>query len=755
MNAQPFDWMNPTQEYDRIYEQRASRLAQIRANPETLTPLRTYYAANPIEFICDWGNTSDPRNKNKGIAIETPFVLFEKQRELLQFIEARMRNREPGLVEKSRDCGASWLICCYAATICLLNPNLVIGIGSRTESKLDRLGDPDSLFWKIKFFLKNLPPEFLGSWNESRHAQHLRIQFPDSGSSVVGESGDAIGRGGRSTAYFLDESAFIERPQLIEASLASNTDCRIDVSTPNGRTNSFATKRHSGRIPVFTFRWLDDPRKNFPGSTWYQRQVETLDPVTLAQEVDLSYDASTEGILISAAWIHAAIDAHRKLGIEVTGGKYASLDVADEGKDRNCFAGRHGILLKHLQSWSGRGSDIFQTVVKTINLCDEHDYPGFDFDSDGLGAGCRGDAVQVNAKRREAGKSEIEASPFRGSAAVFDPDGSLVEGRTNKDYFQNLKAQSYWALHLRFRATYRAVVEGMPYNPDEIISLDPGLEELNSLVVELSQPTFEKSAVGKILINKTPDGAASPNLADAVMIAYCPFRAGAFFAAPAPAAGNAIKVREMPSLMDNVFAVVSFLQDSAGVVYCASNPPGDDGTRGPPFHVLDWDLVELGSDIETWMLGIVRRLDELFRVVSGFAASGMPFGTKQIYFDDPVGTYTAFLFQRGIQAASLDRDFKDQLPPVVERFGNAKPYVNVGLAVIDRPAYEREVAFRGAKRNFLRELLSQAAVTESNPLALAFSTAVLMVFMGEPAVALPVDAEESALLQEIGLFGLT
>ena len=41
-------------------------------------------------------------------------------------------------------------------------------------------------------------------------------------------------------------------------------------------------------------------------------------------------------------------------------------------------------------------------------------------------------------------------------------------------------------------------------------------------------------------------------------------------------------------------------------------------------------------------------------------------------------------------------------------------------------------------------------MTESNPLALAFSTAVLMAFMGEPAVTLPVDSEESALLQEIG-----
>lgn len=70
------------------------------------------------------------------------------------------------------------------------------------------------------------------------------------------------------------------------------------------------------------------------------------------------------------------------------------------------------------------------------------------------------------------------------------------------------------ALRLRFQATYRAVVEGMPYDPDSIISIDPGLPELNSLLAEISQPTYSINRVGKILVDKTPEGGASPNLAD-------------------------------------------------------------------------------------------------------------------------------------------------------------------------------------------------------------------------------------------------
>jgi hypothetical protein len=41
--------------------------------------------------------------------------------------------------------------------------------------------------------------------------------------------------------------------------------------------------------------------------------------------------------------------------------------------------------------------------------------------------------------------------------------------------------------------------------------------------MELSQPTYSINSVGKILIDKAPAGMRSPNLADAVMIAFQPW----------------------------------------------------------------------------------------------------------------------------------------------------------------------------------------------------------------------------------------
>ncbi|EDF5960184.1 TerL protein, partial [Salmonella enterica subsp. enterica serovar Lubbock] len=64
--------------------------------------------------------------------------------------------------------------------------------------------------------------------------------------------------------------------------------------------------------------------------------------------------------------------------------------------------------------------------------------------------------------------------------------------------------------------------KGMEYDPDEIISISSTMENKDRLLMELSQPTWSKNAVGKILVDKQPDGTKSPNLADSVMIAYAP-----------------------------------------------------------------------------------------------------------------------------------------------------------------------------------------------------------------------------------------
>ena len=521
-----FDWKNP--DYGAVYVDRMRRLANLRAKPELLPLLKLHYRDNVADFINDWGVTIDPRNAEVDQPVMVPFLLFPRQREWVDWLIERWRSREPGVSDKSRDFGLSWLAVSAAATLCLFRDDMTIGFGSRKEEYVDKGGAPKSLFWKARQFIAHLPVEFNGGWQSRRDSAHMRLSFPTTGSVMVGEAGDNIGRGDRAGIYFTDEEAFFERPQLIEASLSQTTNCRISISTPNGMANPFAEKRHSGKISVFTCHWRDDPRKD---EAWYVKQCAELDPVTIAQEIDLNYAASIEGLLLPSEWIQAMMDAHIKLGIAPTGRRRGAFDVADEGKDRNAFGSAVDFLVDNLDEWSGKGSDIFASTEKVFDLCDEWMIEeGFLYDADGLGADVRGNARVINARRKEKQIVQIDVQAFRGSAEVFNKRGQDVPGRFNEDFFRNRKAQSWWNVRRRAYKTYRAVVHGDAYDVSEIIAIDTealkrpsptapyGL--LGKLTTELSQPLYRKDEGGKIIVEKTPDGMKSPNLADVIMILF-------------------------------------------------------------------------------------------------------------------------------------------------------------------------------------------------------------------------------------------
>lgn len=512
-----FDWKNP--DYLTVFQHRAIRLMDLRQNPERFVPLDKWYAQHPAQMITDWGCTYDPRNLERGLPAIIPFILFPKQIDWIDWVLDRWHSSEPGLTEKSRDCGVSWLAMCLSAELCRHNQAMSIGVGSSKADKVDRTDDPDCLLFKARFYLKHIPTEFSRGWNADQHSAYMRVTVPKTGSGITGEAGDQIGRGGRKAMYFVDEAAHLERPQTIESSLLSNTNCRIDMSSVAGMGNPFARKRHQGKVKYFTFHWRDDPRK---GVEWYEHIKATTDAVSLAQDVDINYMASVGGQVIPSEYVQAAVGAFERLGLRPTGLKYAGFDPADEGEALNALAMRHGSVLFALKQWSGAGSDLYASTVTAINYCDEYGLSGMDYDADGLGAGVRGDAIRINQARVDAGLRRIFDSPFRGSGKVDSPNSELVAERKNEDFFLNLKAQSWWALRLRFEATYRAIVKGMEIDPDTMISIDPNIENLGQLLVELSQPTYKKTENGKLVVQKMPDGSASPNLADAVMIAYNP-----------------------------------------------------------------------------------------------------------------------------------------------------------------------------------------------------------------------------------------
>lgn len=517
-----FDWKSP--DYTPIYIERARRLAALRNDPKLLKGVKRWYAEHPVDFINDWALTVDPRVKGRSPVM--PFLLFPRQIEAIEWIDGLYARGEPGVMVKSRDVGASWIAMAWGVTKCLFMSDFMVGVGSAKEDKIDRSGDPDTLFYKARMFLQWIPVEFRAGWTLDRHSAHMRLAFPETNSSLTGEAGDNIGRGGRKSVYFVDEAAHVERPMLIDASLAATTECRIDMSSVNTMANSFAERAHSiDPKQRFDFSWRDDPRKD---QEWYEKKKRDLDPVIVAQEIDCNFNASADNVVIPSHLVQAAIGLHLRLGINMRGQRKTSLDIADQGRDKCAVASRDGNILDFIKSWSGANMDIAESVAKAVAITEEMGGRELVYDADGMGANVRGDVRVMKEIRKEKNPrsfSTVRVLPFRGSGEVLNPNKTARRSEVkNEDMFQNAKAQAWWHLYTMFAESDKAN-RGLPYDSDLVISIDPQCPELSRLTAELSQPQWKWMSTGKRLVDKTPDGALSPNLADGVMMVFAPRKA--------------------------------------------------------------------------------------------------------------------------------------------------------------------------------------------------------------------------------------
>jgi phage terminase large subunit len=502
--------------------------------------LKAYYARDGetlADFINAWGYTIDPRLVSEGKNPVLAFSLFPKQREMIRWLIGCWVDNKPGVVVKSRDVGASWVAMALLASLCIFRNGFAAGIGSAVEIKIDRTGDPDTLFYKVRSFLEHLPAEFNAGFSVDKCSADKRVSFPLSGSSITGEAGDQAGRGGRKAIFIVDESAHFEHPKIIDKNLSANTKCRIDMSSVNGMANSFYTRAHNPAIRRFDFTWRDDPRKD---QAWYDQQCAELDEVTVRQEIDCDFRASLEGVCIPREWADACVDIDKFLGIECDSGALrAALDVADRGIDLNAFVVVKGRRVLFAEQWSGKSSDTGYSVQRAMKLAEEHGLTAFDYDADGMGgAAVHSDARLINEARSEKQAALVKPTPgeyfahgtigthpYRGSEAVIRPE-IIVPGtkRKAKDLFYNRKAQTWYEGRLACYNAWQAR-RGKPYDASRVLCIPSDLQHRDLILGQLSQATIKETLTGKIQIEKNPDDVGSPDLADALLMAIAPRKA--------------------------------------------------------------------------------------------------------------------------------------------------------------------------------------------------------------------------------------
>ena len=283
--------------------------------------------------------------------------------------------------------------------------------------------------------------------------------------------------------------------------------------------------------------YTDNPR--FP--------PELLDDMELMKEADPDlYEhvylgepvANSDLAIIPPKWIAAAVDIHKFLGIEPSGGKKVGFDVADEGADFNATANVHGWIVTGLNEWKDR--DPNSAAATVWNNAIEFGADEIFYDSIGVGAGAKGEFRQLVAKLEYSSVVPPSITPFAANAGVINPDEPYDEGhivqtvsgvkhsyRTNADMFTNLKAQAYWAIRDRCYNAWKAR-NGKDYDAENLISFDSELipeKVLSKMKGEASQPRREYMN-GKLRVEPkdrmSKRGVASPNILEAVVMAFAP-----------------------------------------------------------------------------------------------------------------------------------------------------------------------------------------------------------------------------------------
>lgn len=275
---------------------RKAYLAAIRT-PDDQAAESAKCKQDTVHWFNQWAWTMDPRTDSP-LAI-MPFELFDFQVELVRWLDKLVfLDRRSGVEEKSRDMGATWINCGWAVKHWLYFPAFQALFSSRNEQEVDSKKEPDTIFEKLRFIVRHLPPFMRPEgYREREHATFCNLTNPVTGAVISGAAPTIdVGRGGRYTVVLPDEYAsFPNGGNAQFMSMKSSTKSIIAVSTPKGKLNRFYKMLRTPGMPVKTLHWTLHPWRD---DRWRRGQeLESL-PHEVAQEVEIDYDASETGQIL-------------------------------------------------------------------------------------------------------------------------------------------------------------------------------------------------------------------------------------------------------------------------------------------------------------------------------------------------------------------------------------------------------------------------------------------------------------------------
>lgn len=525
---------------DLLMAQRLRRYNEVTKNPTFIKFENALCKEDIFHWVHHWVFTFNPQNTGTEFSAWLPFEFFPRQVKLIEFIEKCYKNQEDGLIVKGRELGYSWCTMTYAVHKWLYFPGFVSTFTANLADNVDKIGDPKSLFEKGRSLLKFLPPWMLPfGFKFGTHDSYMRIVNPENGNIIGGAAGEEAGRAGRSTMFFLDEAAFIEQADRVDAATSANAKTRIWGSTVNGMGNLFARKRFGGKLrpdQIFIMHFKDDPRKT---PAWEAKERLRLEPHVFASEHDLDFSASVEGICIPAKWVDAAKKLKHLIKVTPSGDGVSGGDVGG-GKAKSTVVTRFGPVVTLPVAWTD--PDTVDTAYKMLKAASEASLimengttcisKVLYFDSVAIGRG----VLDVLSKNEQ---TDILTVPI--NTGIEASDTTWEDGLTSKDKFANLKAELWGLARERFKNTFEYVlflewqlrgggdsppIGAIEHIVEDCISLpddDEGPEAIQ-LASELSLPKRGANERGKLVMERkiamAKRGLSSPDFADALILTF-------------------------------------------------------------------------------------------------------------------------------------------------------------------------------------------------------------------------------------------
>ncbi len=207
-----------------------------------------------------------------------PFILRPQQDIGIDRLKHAIDNGHNLLFDKSREEGASEIICKMFAAYFLLYSDMYFLVGSRVEDYVDKAtttkpdnqglmrvyGNHKCLFHKILYAMTTLPPYMQPNLRKS----HLLLENMDNNSKIGGEATtNNFGAGDRAKAVLIDECARIEPDiaQYIIDNIQDTTPCAIYNSTHFkwGSGHPYCKLINGNKVEVVTLGWEQNPVKNY------------------------------------------------------------------------------------------------------------------------------------------------------------------------------------------------------------------------------------------------------------------------------------------------------------------------------------------------------------------------------------------------------------------------------------------------------------------------------------------------------------